>query len=81
MAVHPTDHTDLGTVAHRAALKTLAARPVDFPFARGAIHRTGMQTLLDSNHCSRYNTQTGRLTEDMLRGVVELAARHAGLIQ
>jgi len=69
----------LGGIAHRAAVKALGCRQVDFPFAHGAVHHLANCVLIDSYHCSRYNTQTGRLTEAMFRDVVESAARYAGL--
>lgn len=56
----------LGGVAHKAVLKALALRNKDYDFAHGALHEIGEQHwLLDSYHCSRYNTQTRRLTETM----------------
>jgi uracil-DNA glycosylase family 4 len=64
----------LGVVAHTAVLKALALKLKDYRFAHGAEHRLpGGMALLDSYHCSRYNTQTGRLTTSMFRGVVRRA--------
>jgi uracil-DNA glycosylase family 4 len=64
----------LGGVAHRAILKALSLKPRDYPFSHGNIHhlRQG-QWLIDSYHCSRYNTQTGRLTEPMFINAVQSA--------
>jgi uracil-DNA glycosylase family 4 len=60
----------LGTVAHGAVLRALGLRARDFPFAHGAQHDlTHGLKLYDSYHCSRYNTQTRRLTEDMFHEV------------
>ena len=70
----------LGGVAHRAILKALALPLAPHKFSHGARHELNRQSLVDSYHCSRYNTQTGRLTKAMFRRVVELAAREAGLI-
>ena len=43
-------------------------------FAHGAVHELPeARTLVDSYHCSRYNTQTGRLTEEMFIAVLENA--------
>jgi len=70
----------LGGVAHRAVIRAFRARQVDFPFAHGAIHELAGTIVVDSYHCSRYNTQTGRLTEPMFHSVVESAARQARLI-
>ena len=60
----------LGTVAHTAVLAALGITRKDHPFAHGARHLlpTGMM-LADSYHCSRYNTNTGRLTEAMFHAV------------
>jgi len=44
------------------------------PFAHGAVHALpGGRHLVDSYHCSRYNTNTGRLTADMFRDVFRTA--------
>jgi uracil-DNA glycosylase family 4 len=60
----------LGTLAHAAVLRALGLKPAAFPFAHGAEHRiTPRLRLLDSYHCSRYNTQTRRLTEPMFHGI------------
>lgn len=60
----------LGTVAHQAVLRALDLRIADFPFAHGAGHPLqGGARLFDSYHCSRYNTQTRRLTPEMFRQV------------
>ena len=64
----------LGSVAHSAALRALSLKPTLYTFAHGAEHvlPTG-HTLIDSYHCSRYNTQTRRLTEDMFVKIFERA--------
>ncbi len=61
----------LGTIAHKAVLKALSLTQVRFPFAHGRRHviDDGRFTLFDSYHCSRYNTQTGRLTQSMFERV------------
>jgi uracil-DNA glycosylase family 4 len=60
----------LGTIAHAAVLRALKLAPPRFPFAHGAEHQLpGNRALLDSYHCSRYNTQTRRLTADMFEAV------------
>ncbi|MCB1693187.1 MAG: hypothetical protein KDI19_10505 [Pseudomonadales bacterium] len=69
----------LGGVAHRAVVKALKSRQSDFTFAHGAVHNIGSHCIVDSFHCSRYNTRTGRLTQQMFRTVVESAATRAGL--
>jgi len=62
----------LGTVAHRAILKALDLQPAaHWPFAHGQEYSLARgHTLLDSYHCSRYNTQTKRLTQDMFLAVL-----------
>ncbi len=61
----------LGRVAHETALRAFGARTARFPFAHGARHapQPGGPSLFDSYHCSRYNTNTGVLTEAMFRQV------------
>jgi uracil-DNA glycosylase family 4 len=61
----------LGRHAHDQVLSPLALRRAAYPFAHGALHAlpNGM-VLVDSYHCSRYNTNTGRLTPAMFRDAV-----------
>jgi uracil-DNA glycosylase family 4 len=60
----------LGTVAHNAVLKALGLRQSSRRFAHAAEHGLPRSLmLLDSYHCSRYNTQTGRLTDTMFDAV------------
>jgi uracil-DNA glycosylase family 4 len=66
----------LGIVAHQAVLMGLQLKAKDYPFAHGAMHplildnQTGQKLrLYDSYHCSRYNTQTKRLTVEMFEQV------------
>lgn len=67
----------LGTVAHAAVLSALHRPASAHPFAHGATHRpTERLLLLDSYHCSRQNTNTGRLTAEMFSAVFT-AARSA----
>lgn len=60
----------LGTVAHQAVLRGVGLKPVAYTFAHGAEHElpNGLY-LIDSYHCSRYNTQTRRLTPQMFQAV------------
>lgn len=61
----------LGTIAHQAVLMALQLRKKDFLFKHGAQHKLSAGlTLFDSYHCSRYNTQTGRLTTVMFEEVI-----------
>jgi uracil-DNA glycosylase family 4 len=59
----------LGGIAHRAIIKALSLRQADFKFGHAALHDLGRVRLLDSYHCSRYNTNTRRLTNDMFDAI------------
>ncbi len=60
----------LGGIAHRAIIRALALRQADYPFGHAAEHELAEGLLLlDSYHCSRYNTNTRRLTDEMFRAV------------
>ena len=60
----------LGSIAHRAVLKGLGLKLGAHPFGHGNQHALpGARVLVDSYHCSRYNTQTRRLTERMFHDV------------
>jgi uracil-DNA glycosylase family 4 len=60
----------LGSIAHGSVLRTLGERLAQHPFRHGAIHTMKNGLLLaDSYHCSRYNTNTGKLTEAMFEAV------------
>jgi uracil-DNA glycosylase family 4 len=65
----------LGAIAHDAVLAALGMPRGKHCFAHGAEHElpNGLR-MIDSYHCSRYNTQTGRLTTEMFRRVVGRAA-------
>jgi len=60
----------LGRIAHDSVLSALGHRKSQFAFAHGAHHRLrqGLR-LFDSFHCSRYNTNTRRLTTEMFHAV------------
>ena len=69
----------LGRIAHDAALRALDHAPAKFKFAHGARHPLANEvTLFDSYHCSRYNTNTRRLTVSMFRDVFDAIATHLG---
>ncbi len=63
----------LGGIAHRAIVRARGLRQADYKFGHEALHDLGDFRMLDSYHCSRYNTNTGRLTEDMFSAVFEKA--------
>lgn len=64
----------LGGIAHKAILRALKLKQADYPFSHGSEHTLpGGQLLLASYHCSRYNTQTRRLTESMFDAVIRRA--------
>jgi uracil-DNA glycosylase family 4 len=66
----------LGSIAHNAVMKALQVRQTDFPFGHGALHQPpGVGWVLDSYHCSRYNTQTKRLTQKMFEDVFQAARK------
>lgn len=67
----------LGSIAHRAVLMALGLRPAACPFHHGARHGLPQaRTLYDSYHCSRYNTQTKRLTAEMFQDVFAAISQH-----
>ena len=63
----------LGKIAHDNVVRALGGRLADAPFGHGARHDFGGITVFDSYHCSRYNTNTRRLTPEMFRDVVGAA--------
>lgn len=66
----------LGSIAHQAVLRAFELQPSKYPFKHGACYPLPAgRHLLDSYHCSRYNMNTGRLTEPALRAVFERAVR------
>lgn len=65
----------IGRIAHDAILDALGVKRITHPFVHGARHALpGGLTLFDSYHCSRQNTNTGRLTTVMFETVVAEAA-------
>jgi uracil-DNA glycosylase family 4 len=60
----------LGRIAHDAVLAARNEKRKDHPFSHGGEHTLGDGLILfDSYHCSRYNTNTGRLTPAMFDAV------------
>lgn len=66
----------LGSIAHQSTVRALGHRVAALPFVHGAVHETSGPTLFPSYHCSRYNTNTGRLTEEMFVAVFARVAEH-----
>lgn len=66
----------IGRIAHDSILNMFEVKKRDYPFAHGGEHMLpGGLRLFDSFHCSRLNTNTGRLTPEMFENVVRAAAR------
>jgi len=69
----------LGRIAHDSILAALGARRSAHPFAHGARYMIRPHlTLFDSYHCSRYNTNTGKLTPQMFGAVIQAIRNHLG---
>jgi uracil-DNA glycosylase len=74
----------LGRIAHEQILRALGLKLSDWPFAHGSRHQLPASrerralTLFDSYHCSRYNTNTGVLTEKMFKDVIAAACAAVG---
>jgi uracil-DNA glycosylase len=59
----------LGRIGHDSIVTALGARPSSLRFGHAVRHQLGPLVIHDSYHCSRYNTNTGRLTREMFRAV------------
>jgi uracil-DNA glycosylase family 4 len=66
----------LGRIAHESVVVALGEKRSQLPFRHGSVHRPGKLALFGSYHCSRYNTNTGRLTADMFRAVFAEVRRY-----
>jgi len=70
----------LGAIAHNAVLAAKGLRRSSYSFAHGAVHELPDGTVLaDSYHCSRLNTNTGKLTPAMFEAVVGALAERLAL--
>jgi len=69
----------LGTIAHQSTVRALGERVAAVPFRHGERYRVGDLSIFPSYHCSRYNTNTGVLTEAMFVSVFENIAKHLAL--
>jgi len=63
----------LGKISHDSTLRTLKARVAAHPFTHAGKHDVGGYRIFSSYHCSRYNTNTGRLTTAMFEDVFSAA--------
>lgn len=64
----------LGRIAHESVVRSFGGKLKHYPFGHGAPHELpGGLRLFDSYHCSRYNTNTGRLTQRMFAEVMTAA--------
>jgi uracil-DNA glycosylase len=59
----------LGNIAHQSVLKALQLPASSAKFGHSQVHVLTHGHLIDSYHCSRYNTQTKRLTVTMFESV------------
>jgi len=68
----------LGAISHQSTVRALGAKLSAHPFGHGKAHDIGPLRLFSSYHCSRYNTNTGVLTETMFRNVFKSMAEFLG---
>lgn len=64
----------LGSIGHQSTVRALGARVAAVPFKHGARCDVGNIAVFSSYHCSRYNTNTGVLTEEMFVNVFRVVA-------
>ncbi|MCW8831150.1 MAG: uracil-DNA glycosylase [Gammaproteobacteria bacterium] len=63
----------LGGIAHKAVIRALGLKQADYSFGHAVEHQLDRGVLIDCYHCSRYNTQTRRLTTPMFEKVFKRA--------
>ncbi|MBX3570124.1 MAG: uracil-DNA glycosylase [Rhizobiaceae bacterium] len=68
----------LGSIAHQSTVRALGGRAAAHPFKHGVSTEIAGLRLFSSYHCSRYNTNTGVLTEAMFVKVFETIAQFVG---
>jgi uracil-DNA glycosylase family 4 len=62
----------LGQISHTSTLRALGEKPGGYKFGHGVLHHvSGNPAIINSYHCSRYNTQTRRLTEESFHAVFD----------
>ena len=64
-----TSIVTLGVVAHESTIRALGAKVANHPFGHGVTSLVKTYAVTASYHCSRYNTNTGRLTETMFQSI------------
>jgi len=62
----------LGKISHDSVVRTLGGRVAATPFGHARAQDVGGYRIFSSYHCSRYNTNTGRLTAEMFEDVFEM---------
>lgn len=63
----------LGSIAHQSTVRALGEKVALHPFGHGRVTDIGRLRIFPSYHCSRYNTNTGRLTEAMFHEIFAAA--------
>ena len=66
----------LGKISHDSTVRALGGKVSAAPFKHNLAQEVGNYTIFSSYHCSRYNTNTGRLTEQMFEDVFESAKNY-----
>ncbi len=70
----------LGKIAHDSSVRALGGKVAQHPFGHNASSRIGPYTITASYHCSRYNTNTRRLTREMFEAVFEGVREEMGAV-
>jgi len=70
----------LGKIAHDSTVRALEERVAGHPFGHNASSQIGPYTITASYHCSRYNTNTRRLTREMFEAVFEGVREEMGAV-
>jgi len=66
----------LGKISHDSTVRALGGKLSATPFGHNKKQDVGEHTIFSSYHCSRYNTNTGRLTESMFEDVFDNVRKH-----
>ena len=70
----------LGKIAHDSSVRALCGKVAQHPFGHNAKSRIDPYTITASYHCSRYNTNTRRLTREMFEAVFEGVREEMGAV-